>query len=117
MVANQEVPGKAPARRQQPKANSRSGSTIVVWKLVKLRRPPKGHSEQPPAGRRHRWYHRPRLAWGTTVTLKVSLSPGSYPRMVVRARGGVAYFDGGVALVDVYAQVLNQQRPARPEDI
>lgn len=102
------------APQEGRKSDGGAPSTTVVWKLVKMRRPAEGRGNSRPEGVRHRWYHRPRLAWGTPVTLKVRLVGGSTARVEVRARGGVAYYDGSVWLVDVLAQVLNQQEPERP---
>lgn len=99
-----------------------SPSPILVWKLVKMRRPPEGQSTvrrrrsttseaSPP--RRSRWYHRPRLDWTTKVTVKLQLQTGGGCRIRVEARGAHAYFDGGVSLVDTLAEVLNQRPPQR----
>jgi len=93
----------------QDNTNARSESTTLVWKLAKISRPPKGHKDSAPKA--HRWLHRPRLAWGTPVTLKLHYVGGATGKIVVRARGGVGYYDGGETLIDVLADVQNQRRP------
>lgn len=103
-------------------ASGCSPSTILVWKLVKMRRPPEGQntgrrsrsttSAASPV-KRARWYHRPRLDWHTKVTVKLQFEGGGSGRIRVIARDAWADYDAGVALIDVLADVLNQSPPPR----
>jgi hypothetical protein len=71
-------------------------------------RPPAGGQDAAPKARR--WYHRPRADWRNPTTVTMRYRGGAAGWVEVRARGSVGRFHGATAIVDVLAEITQQDK-------
>ncbi len=81
-------------------------STTFVWRKVKMKPPPAGHTTA--RAKRGRWRHLTRWPRSRSLTLTVTYRGGAESWWLVSARGSQGVFPGHAQLEDVMAQVFSE---------